>query len=934
MSAAMDGIVVGHMVTTQSPRETLRETLSESDVLVHRLSRQPTPKSMGSRLTETQTLASPPWVGRRSTTQPLPSLCASQRGSSTISAVSWNLAGSDRATSERPSTSQDAAAYSPSGALASPVLASPTLSSQIAAPAGTDEVDDEIVASIESPTCSLPSAVGAGDAAGAVGTHAALASAEKTFDAHQQTAAARRIIAMCDGTANPTILERLERVRRGSNKSTLLGDLLAAAARRTSASCTRNKADLGGSGAAAACSQACGDAAVTSPGTGTAPPYADRSTSFRNVVAGPHGVDSGAYESYQYEEDESRVHFELRTRLAHNARRQLSILWTSMLFTVLIGSILGVVAGGIIYFETLLVSARTALVDLAFYGGDPCDEAQLPNLRDRSSSTSVATAYVTYVLYNSALILLASTATYFAPAAATSGLPALKAFLNGVNVPRLLASSTLIAKVVGVTLVVSTGLPLGREGPMVHTGAIVAARVTRSKLVLSRKFRYITPIETRVPSAQRTWVGVGCAAGVAAAFNAPLGGILYSFEEVCSHWSAKMTWRSFFCVVVAAIVYNALINAFSNNIANSVLLKSGLVLNLRAPGERPDIQLFEFLALAIVGILGGLLGGIYVTGVVSLNGVRRRTLGHRPRLKVFEATAVAALVFTVLFFFPFAFSCQPCTSGMQVGGVACIPPDPNSTMTPPPTCASFDSSGSGSSAAAPSRRRLGAGASSVSYVQWQCPPHHYNEMASLLHTGQEGLILHLLERRQDTDGSFAALNPSEIDHTFDYEVLLPFLGLYLVIATCVFGIFVPSGNFIPALTIGCGMGRLVGIALNHVGQAADPGFYALMGAAAVLGGVTRMTLTLGVILVEVTDDAAGLLPMMFVLVIAKVVGDICSPSFDHAMMHLLELPFLDEEPPAEFDVLTAVCHANHDASEPCTVTPAPAHSRIHQPAML
>ena len=50
-----------------------------------------------------------------------------------------------------------------------------------------------------------------------------------------------------------------------------------------------------------------------------------------------------------------------------------------------------------------------------------------------------------------------------------------------------------------------------------------------------------TPLELRVPSAQRTWVGVGCAAGVAAAFNAPLGGILYSFEEVCSAWSSKLT---------------------------------------------------------------------------------------------------------------------------------------------------------------------------------------------------------------------------------------------------------------------------------------------------------------------------------------------------------------------------------------------------------
>ena len=45
--------------------------------------------------------------------------------------------------------------------------------------------------------------------------------------------------------------------------------------------------------------------------------------------------------------------------------------------------------------------------------------------------------------------------------------------------------------------------------------------------------------------------------------------------------------------------------------------------------------------------------------------------------------------------------------------------------------------------------------------------------------------------------------------------------------------------------------------------------------------------------------------MMLVLTCAKFTADLLSPSFDHVMMHMQHLPFLEEEPPKEFDVLTA-----------------------------
>ena len=68
-------------------------------------------------------------------------------------------------------------------------------------------------------------------------------------------------------------------------------------------------------------------------------------------------------------------------------------------------------------------------------------------------------------------------------------------------------------------------------------------------------------------------------------------------------------------------------------------------------------------------------------------------------------------------------------------------------------------------------------------------------------------------RRAAESGAGASDAPAQ-SSTLSYDILLPFLALYIVISICVFGIFVPSGNFIPALTIGCGMGRLVRASIN------------------------------------------------------------------------------------------------------------------------
>ena len=81
---------------------------------------------------------------------------------------------------------------------------------------------------------------------------------------------------------------------------------------------------------------------------------------------------------------------------------------------------------------------------------------------------------------------------------------------------------TLLCKVIGVIFSVAGGLAVGKEGPMIHAGAVVAAGVSqgRSK-TFNKDFRLFQYF--REDHEKRDFVSGGAAAGVSAAFGAPVG---------------------------------------------------------------------------------------------------------------------------------------------------------------------------------------------------------------------------------------------------------------------------------------------------------------------------------------------------------------------------------------------------------------------------
>lgn len=111
-----------------------------------------------------------------------------------------------------------------------------------------------------------------------------------------------------------------------------------------------------------------------------------------------------------------------------------------------------------------------------------------------------------------------------------------------------------VLKIFGSILGVSAGFVVGKEGPMVHTGACIANLLGQGG---SRKYhltctwlRYFKNDRDR-----RDLITCGAAAGVAAAFRAPVGAVLFALEEAAS-WYFLFHFSSLIVLCSPCIHYN------------------------------------------------------------------------------------------------------------------------------------------------------------------------------------------------------------------------------------------------------------------------------------------------------------------------------------------------------------------------------------------
>ncbi|MEB3125654.1 MAG: chloride channel protein [Synechococcales bacterium] len=200
-----------------------------------------------------------------------------------------------------------------------------------------------------------------------------------------------------------------------------------------------------------------------------------------------------------------------------------------------------------------------------------------------------------------------------APETAGSGIPQVKAVL--AHVPVALDIRVAVVKLLGGILALGAGLPLGREGPIIQVGAALAAQ-------LSRWF-------PTSPDHRQQLIAAGAGAGLAASFGTPLASVLFVVEELLRDVSGFTLGTTILASFIASVI-------------SRLLGGQGFNFQVTHTGILFSVQEIPF--YLILGLLAGLLGTLFVKGIIAGLEIHRQWLNWSLPYRVGLAGLVAGIV--------------------------------------------------------------------------------------------------------------------------------------------------------------------------------------------------------------------------------------------------------------------------------------------------
>ncbi|XP_069816153.1 chloride channel protein D-like isoform X2 [Dendropsophus ebraccatus] len=486
---------------------------------------------------------------------------------------------------------------------------------------------------------------------------------------------------------------------------------------------------------------------------------------------------------------------------------------------------------------------------------------------------------------------------FLCPSESPSGPPEVIGYLNGSSMRLILNLRTFIGIFCSCALSVAAGIFCGPEAPMVYIGAVTGYGVSQLK---SKTLRINIPFFPRLRNSadKRNFATAGAAAGVATVFRAPVGGLLFALEEAASFWDVNLAWQIFFCCLVATCTTEILSSSFGGFMYQGYFgffkAEQRILFWVR---NLLNISVLAFIPTIITGIIGGLLGSLFVFMNVKINTLRGKIFGSisnklvRKLSKMLETMVLMIVTLTVTVYLPYFFSCTS---------------DP---ISPHHTNSSHSTHWDASEYNCPAES---AAQGSTWFLN---STRTFNQAAALLvKNGKHGIML---------------LYQRGTHEKFGLPPLFIALIFYFIISCWTAGTAAATGLFVPFLYTGALFGRIVGVIMVYLfgvqtdgyGAWIDPGLFAIVGSSAYFGGVTRLTISITVIIVELTNDVQSILLIMMAVMVGKKVADNFNHSLFSCLLQLKKIPHLEAEPcvvdgkkKVDLELFTA-----KDAMQPCTV---------------
>ena len=380
------------------------------------------------------------------------------------------------------------------------------------------------------------------------------------------------------------------------------------------------------------------------------------------------------------------------------------------------------------------------------------------------------------------------------PLSTGSGISEIKCIVSGFWRDEFLSMKVFLLKAFTLPLTIASGLSVGKEGPSVHYASCIGNIIGKNIINWIRE----SPIQLSdiIISSAGT--------GVAVAFGSPIGGVLFSIEEISGKVKLTTLWKTF---------YTSLIAVSTLKLWNP--LKTGQIV-MFSVSYNIDWSWLEIFWFIIIGIFGGIYGIITIKYNIKYVSFRQKFLNGNPIKEI---------------------------------GILCL-------IT-----------------------------SIIGY---------WNPFLRLEMTKVMEILFNPCNKEGDENNEICMNYENQWLLIVFQLILATIIRILLVIIS--YGSKVPCGIFVPSMTIGCTFGKLLGILVKNCGGNINSGIYSFLGAVAALSGITGLTFTIVVIMIELTGAVKYIIPCMITILTVKIITEIFGNGFGGIADQMIKfngMPFID-----------------------------------------